>query len=188
MSVRWSRGLWAAIMVAASSSPDVARADEADGGARSHVTFVRPEGFEDLDVRFDDRPVPSDGMTRSYTVDPGDHRVTAQGIRDGKVFRYEGSVHLDPGQTSTVTLPMTLAPDVFQGGYLPCMLGAKTQEEANACMPQSAAPPPPEHAKGGCGSCRVSTSEKPAPALIVVLGWLAARSARARVRRRRETP
>ncbi|MGH7294246.1 MAG: hypothetical protein ACRELB_04910, partial [Polyangiaceae bacterium] len=42
-----------------------------------HVTFQPSPGLEDLQVTFDDRPVPPNAMTKRFSIDPGDHKVHA---------------------------------------------------------------------------------------------------------------
>src|SRR4029078_12360299 len=48
-----------------------------------HVTFVPPPGIQDLSVKFDDRPVPLDALTKKFSIDPGKHKVVAEGGVNG---------------------------------------------------------------------------------------------------------
>lgn len=52
-----------------------------------HVTFVPPIGVTELEVLFDDRPVPIESLTKRFSVDPGAHVVVAQGKRDGRAVQ-----------------------------------------------------------------------------------------------------
>ena len=46
-----------------------------------HVTFVPPAGVTDLTVTFDDRAVPPTALTKKFSIDPGKHKVHAEGTQ-----------------------------------------------------------------------------------------------------------
>ena len=51
-----------------------------------HVTFQPPVGAtDDLHVTFDDRDVPTDALTKRFSIDPGKHTVHAEGTLNGGV-------------------------------------------------------------------------------------------------------
>lgn len=103
-----------------------------------HVTFVPPPGVTDLQVRFDDRPVPNDALTKKFSVDPGKHTVVAEGTINGFQSTFEESY--DVKEKEFVTVRITLKPpanDFITPGQIKCMLAAKSQEEVQKCLPQN---------------------------------------------------
>lgn len=103
-----------------------------------HVTFVPPPGVSDLQVRFDDRPVPTDALTKKFSVDPGKHTVVAEGTVNG--FPADFRDEYDVKEKETVTVRITLKPpanDFITPGQIKCMLAAKSQEEVEKCLPQN---------------------------------------------------
>ncbi len=103
-----------------------------------HVTFVPPPGVSDLQVKFDDRPVPTDALTKKFSVDPGKHTVVAEGTVNG--FPADFREEYDVKEKETVTVRITLKPpanDFITPGQIKCMLAAKSQEEVEKCLPQN---------------------------------------------------
>lgn len=103
-----------------------------------HVTFAPPTGVQDLAVKFDDRPVPSDALTKKFSVDPGKHTVFAEGSVNGFPSTY--SEEIDVKEKEFVTIRITLKPpanDYITPGQIKCMLAAKSQEEVQKCLPQN---------------------------------------------------
>ncbi len=103
-----------------------------------HVTFVPPPGVQDLAVRFDERPVPTEALTKKFSVDPGKHRVVAEGSVNGfpATFDEEYDIH----EKEFVTVRITLKPpanDYITPGQIKCMLSAKNQEDVQKCLPQN---------------------------------------------------
>lgn len=103
-----------------------------------HVTFVPPAGVADLVVRFDDRPVPNEALTKKFSVDPGKHTVVAEGTVNG--FQSTFEQEYDVKERELVTITITLKPpvsDFITPGQIKCMLAAKSQEEVQKCLPQN---------------------------------------------------
>jgi hypothetical protein len=103
-----------------------------------HVTFVPPPGVPDLRVTFDDRPVPNEALTKKFSVDPGKHKVLAEGTVNGFTATYEEEY--DVKEKDFVTVRITLKPpanDFITPGQIKCMLAAKSQEEVQQCLPQN---------------------------------------------------
>jgi tetratricopeptide (TPR) repeat protein len=103
-----------------------------------HVTFEPPRGVSDLRVTFDDRPVPTDALTKRFSVDPGKHKVYATGTVNG--FTSEFEEEYDIKEKDFVTIKITLKPpanDFITPGQIKCMLAAKSQEEVQKCLPQN---------------------------------------------------
>lgn len=103
-----------------------------------HVTFVPPPGVPDLRVTFDDRPVPTEALTKKFSVDPGKHKVVAEGTVNGFPSTYEEEY--DVKEKEFVTVRITLKPpanDFITPGQIKCMLAAKSQEEVQQCLPQN---------------------------------------------------
>jgi hypothetical protein len=104
-----------------------------------HVTFVPPPGVTDLAVKFDDRPVPTEALTKKFSVDPGKHTVTAEGTVNG--FPSTFNEDYDVKEKEFVTIRLTLKPPandaVITPGQIKCMLAAKSQEDVQKCLPQN---------------------------------------------------
>jgi tetratricopeptide (TPR) repeat protein len=104
-----------------------------------HVTFVPPPGVADLSVKFDDRPVPNEALTKKFSVDPGKHTVVAEGTVNGFPATYNEDY--DVKEKEFVTIRITLKPpassDIITPGQIKCMLAAKSQEEVQKCLPQN---------------------------------------------------
>lgn len=103
-----------------------------------HVTFVPPPGVTDLKVKFDDRPVPNESLTKKFSVDPGKHTVVAEGTVNG--FQSTFEEEYDVKEKELVTVHITLKPpanDFITPGQIKCMLQAKSQEEVQKCLPQN---------------------------------------------------
>lgn len=103
-----------------------------------HVTFAPPTGVDNLQVTFDERPVPNESLTKRFSVDPGKHSVRAEGTVNGLPSSYEEEIQIAEKETFTVRI--TLKPKdsgVVTAGQIKCMLAAKTQEDVQKCLPQN---------------------------------------------------
>lgn len=103
-----------------------------------HVTFVPPAGVRDLSVRFDERPVVLSTLTKKFAVDPGKHKVVAEGTVNGFPSSFEEDI--DVKEKELVTVAITLKPpanDYVTPGQIKCMLTARSQEEVQKCLPQN---------------------------------------------------
>ncbi|MBS2019381.1 MAG: DUF3570 domain-containing protein [Deltaproteobacteria bacterium] len=104
----------------------------------AHVKFELPTGINDLKITFDDRPIPPNRFNESFTIDPGQHNVKAEGtLRGGRVSSDE-TFEVKEGENASVKV--TLKPAALTQGQLQCMVAAKTQEEIAACLPQESKP------------------------------------------------
>jgi tetratricopeptide (TPR) repeat protein len=103
-----------------------------------HVTFVPPPGVEDLNVSFDDRPVPAEALRKKFSIDPGKHTVHAEGVQGGVPLTFEREYTVQEGELLTVVISMKAgSPEFLTPGQLRCMVSAKTQEEVLKCLPQN---------------------------------------------------
>lgn len=104
-----------------------------------HVTFVPPAGVPDLTVKFDDRTVPQEALTKKFSIDPGEHSVQAEGTVNGFPATFEEKYTVKERELLTVRITLK-PPDstVVSPGQIKCMLAAKTQEEVQKCLPQNA--------------------------------------------------
>ncbi len=108
-----------------------------------HVTFRPPSGVEHLTVTFDDRPVPTDSLTKRFSIDPGEHVVRAQGVQAGQggiPLSFEDKYTVAEGQLLAVPLVLSSQAQYLTPGQLRCMVGAKTQEDVLKCLPQKSRP------------------------------------------------
>lgn len=106
-----------------------------------HITFDPPSGVKDLKVTFDDRAVPSEALTKKFSVDPGKHKVVAEGTVNGFTSNYEEE--FDIKEKDLVTAHITLKPpanDYITPNQIKCMLAAKSQDEVQRCLPQNTKP------------------------------------------------
>lgn len=102
-----------------------------------HVTFVVPPGVTDVQVSFDDRPVPATALSKKFSIDPGKHTAHAEGTQAGIPLSYDEDFTVAEGDLLTVTITLkSQASEYLTPGQLKCMLGAKSQEEVVKCLPQ----------------------------------------------------
>lgn len=110
-----------------------------------HVTFEPPTGVKDLKVSFDGRDVPIESLTKKFSVDPGKHKVVAEGTVNGFTSKFDDEIEIKdreaaPSQPDPVVVKITLRPpsnDFITPGQIKCMLQAKSQEEVQKCLPQN---------------------------------------------------
>jgi hypothetical protein len=106
-----------------------------------HVTFQPPLGVDDLEVTFDDHPVPIDALTKRFSIDPGEHTVHAEGTQAGIPLSFDGKYTVAEGELLSV--PLVLKSQAFEyltPGQLRCMVSAKNQDEVLRCLPQKSKP------------------------------------------------
>jgi hypothetical protein len=72
------------------------------------ITFVPPSGVNGLTVKFDDRPVPTESLTKRFPIDPGKHVVTAEGTVNG--YPSEFREEYDVKESDVVTVKIKLEP------------------------------------------------------------------------------
>ena len=105
----------------------------------AHVTFETPTEVTELRIVFDDRPIPPARFADNFTIDPGTHKVHAEGVLRGARVSFDNDkVVVAEGQTLAVKI--TLKPAALTGGQLECMVAAKTQEEILQCLPSEQKP------------------------------------------------
>jgi len=106
-----------------------------------HITFQPPLGVDDLEVTFDDRPVPVDTLTKRFSIDPGEHTVHAEGTQAGIPLTFDETYTVAEGELLNVPLVLkSQALEYLTPGQLRCMVGAKNQEDVLKCLPQKARP------------------------------------------------
>jgi hypothetical protein len=103
-----------------------------------HVTFVPPQGVDDLTVTFDEREVPKGSLTKKFSVDPGKHHVRAEGLLNGIPVTFDKEYDIKEGDYVTVAITMSSpSPEYLTPGQLRCMLQAKTQDAVLKCLPEN---------------------------------------------------
>jgi hypothetical protein len=105
----------------------------------AHVTFDTPLEVTELKIVFDDRPIPPARYADNFTIDPGTHKVHAEGILRGARVSFDDD-KVAVGEGATVRVKITLKPAALTGGQLECMVAAKTQEEILQCLPSEQKP------------------------------------------------
>ncbi len=104
----------------------------------AHVKFERPVEVSELQITFDDRPIPEARLAESFTIDPGSHSVHAEGLLRGARVSSDEKFDVKEGETALVKIK--LKPVALTKGQLECMVSAKTQEEILACLPSDKKP------------------------------------------------
>jgi tetratricopeptide (TPR) repeat protein len=104
----------------------------------AHVRFERPVEVTELQITFDDRPIPEARLGESFTIDPGTHVVHAEGLLRGARVSSDEKLEVKEGETAVVKIK--LKPVALTKGQLECMVSARTQEEILACLPQDRKP------------------------------------------------
>jgi len=104
----------------------------------AHVKFERPVEVTELQITFDDRPIPENRLSENFTIDPGSHTVHAEGLLRGARVSSDDKFEVKPGETALVKIK--LKPVALTKGQLECMVSAKTQQEILACLPQDRKP------------------------------------------------
>ncbi len=104
----------------------------------ARVKFDLPKEVDDVKVVFDDRPIPPNRVAESFTIDPGTHGVSAEGVLRGVRVSYAEKIEAKEGETAVVKV--TMKPAALTEGQLKCMVAAKTQEEILACLPSETKP------------------------------------------------
>lgn len=100
------------------------------------ITIDPPPAAKDVVVTIDSRLLPSSKIGQPLFVDPGSHRIHAEGSIDGTPAVFESVRSLGEGER--VTVPLMLTPRNaahLTPGQLACMQVAKTDEEAFRCLP-----------------------------------------------------
>ena len=103
-----------------------------------HVTFQAPAGATDLQVTFDERDVPTESLTKKFSVDPGKHTVHAEGTLNGGVpLSFDQEYTVNEGELLTIKVALSSPPSEYlTPGQLRCMLQAKSQDDVLKCLPQ----------------------------------------------------
>ncbi len=102
-----------------------------------HVTFDPPSGVSDLQVRFDDRPVPAEALRKKFSIDPGKHSVHAEGRQNNIALTYDEDFDVKDGELLVVHITLKAAQASFlTQGQFQCMQAAKSQDEVQKCLPQ----------------------------------------------------
>jgi len=104
----------------------------------AHVKFERPVEVTELQITFDDRPIPEARLAENFTIDPGSHSVHAEGLLRGARVSSDEKFDVKEGETALVKIK--LKPVALTKGQLECMVSAKTQEEILACLPSDRKP------------------------------------------------
>lgn len=153
--------------------PEIDRARIASNHALARVAKVRfdvPNDLFELQLEVDGRPVvrPSEGKT--YSIDPGPHRVTGSALRGAVRVGLDEAFVVAPLEVHTVWLGrMSEQPGACPCQPIPpCMNDARSEEEARRCLETGRVRP-------GCGGCGTSPGDPLGsawPLVPLLLGWL----------------
>jgi hypothetical protein len=98
----------------------------------AHLKFDAPTSVTDLKINFDDRAIPPTRAAENFTIDPGAHTVHAEGTLRGARVSFDQQLNVKDGET--VVVKIVLKPAALTQAQLECLVGAKSQEEALACV------------------------------------------------------
>ncbi|MDB5217907.1 MAG: hypothetical protein JWO86_5834 [Myxococcaceae bacterium] len=91
---------------------------------------------KELVVTVDDVVVPPDSYKKRITVDPGKHRIHAEGLLEGAQASFDDVEDIADGDRAMVVIALRpRAADFLTPGQLACMQLAKTQLEVLQCLP-----------------------------------------------------
>lgn len=99
-----------------------------------HLRIERPVEVLDLKVFIDDHLIPDARLVETFTVDPGPHRMHAEGMLRSARVTTDDTITLAEGEIKTAKI--TMKPMALTPGQLECMANAKTQEDILICLPQ----------------------------------------------------
>jgi tetratricopeptide (TPR) repeat protein len=102
-----------------------------------HVTFAVPANVTIAEVKFDDRSVPLAALSKKFSIDPGKHHVSANGLAAGVPGAMEDDYDVKEGDLLTVRLTLQPQPGAITKGQLDCLLKAKNDEEIKQCVEKS---------------------------------------------------
>ena len=102
-----------------------------------HVTFAVPANITVAEVKFDDRNVPLEALSKKFSIDPGKHHVSANGLAAGVPGAMEDDYDVKEGELLTVRLSLQPQPGAITKGQLECLLKAKNDEEIKKCVEKS---------------------------------------------------
>lgn len=103
-----------------------------------HVTFVPPPSVTEITVTFDDRPVASENLSKRFSIDPGHHKVHAEGAAGGVPLGFDEEYDVKEAELLTVNITLkSQQAEFLTPGQLKCMLAAKGQEDVLKCLPEN---------------------------------------------------
>ena len=111
----------------------------------AHVTFVVPPQPELTGLGFGDLGDVSQAPGKDYAIDPGEYKLIGRGCG----VEFEALYDVKEGEHVTARIAWKPRSYETGGGQMECMRCAKTQAEANDCMPHD--PPRLMAPRGGCG-------------------------------------
>ena len=102
------------------------------------IGFEVPAGVPDMKVTFDDKVVPKEKLSQKFSIDPGKHKIHAEGTVRGVLLVFDEVREVKDGENALVTV--TLKPSALTEGQIACMFAAKSQEDILNCLPQDKKP------------------------------------------------
>jgi hypothetical protein len=102
------------------------------------ISFEPPAGVPDIKVTFDDKVVPKEKLGQKFSIDPGKHRVHAEGTVRGVLLVFDEQRDVKDGESVVVTI--TLKPSALTDSQIACMFAAKSQDDILNCLPQDKKP------------------------------------------------
>ncbi len=102
------------------------------------ISFEPPAGVSDIKVTFDGKEVPKDKLTQKFSVDPGKHKIHAEGSVRGVLLVFDEVREIKDGES--ISVQITLKPSALTEGQIACMFAAKSQQDILDCLPQDKKP------------------------------------------------
>lgn len=104
----------------------------------SSLVIDVPAGAKELVVQIDGSAVEIETLKKPVLVDPGKHRVHAEGVLEGQPMTFEEVADVAEGERAAITIALRpRASEFLTQGQIACMQLAKTQEEVLRCLPSN---------------------------------------------------
>jgi hypothetical protein len=105
------------------------------------ITINPPPAAKELWVTVDGIAMTPEQLDKPLSIDPGSHRIHADGLIDGTQASFEEVKEIKDGERITVSIALTPKEAAhLTPGQLECMQQAKTDEEAFKCLPGQSKP------------------------------------------------
>lgn len=100
------------------------------------LTVDPPPAATELTVTIDDVILANEQLKKPLSIDPGSHRIHAEGMLEGTPSTFDQVVSVADGERLTVSITLTpKAAEHLTPGQLACMQAARNDDEAFRCLP-----------------------------------------------------
>jgi hypothetical protein len=105
------------------------------------LTITMPAEATDPSITLDDETIDPEALDKPLRLDPGPHRIHAEGVIDGAPMLFDEVKTLAPGEQASLVVSLRPKPSEFlTPGQFACMQAARTQQEVLRCLPGATKP------------------------------------------------